>query len=92
MKATLLTNLFVVIALFTSASVFAQSAASSITYETAPYNTTQLEYISHHIRQHEESDIESERERREIEQFQLSETTNDKRLTGRQFKIYDEKN
>ncbi len=92
MKATLFTNLFMAIALFTSASVFAQSATSSIIYETAPYNTAQLEYISHHVKQHEESDIESERERKETEQLQLSEIINDKRLTGRQFRVNDEKN
>ena len=88
MKRILLTNLFMAAALLTSASVFAQSTSSAIEYEIAPINTTHLVSTSHHTKAQDEGDIESDRESKEVEQCQLSETTNDNRFTGRQFRLY----
>ncbi|MGJ3352049.1 hypothetical protein [Providencia sp. Je.9.19] len=91
MKRMLLANLFMVVALLTSTSVFAQVTDSAISYDLAPYSTTQLKYISEQasVHEHEVGDLESEREVIEVSRLRLSENINDKRFTGRQFRIYD---
>lgn len=91
MKPIFLTNLFVAAALLTSASVFAQSTNSAIEYDIPPVNTSQLAYLSYHTKVQDEGDIESERESKEVEQIQLIETTNDRRFTGRQFRLHSSK-
>ena len=86
----ILVNLFMVAALLTSTSVLAEVTDNAISYDLVPYSTVQSKYIAEHISEHqqEEGDIESEREIIEVSRLKLSESTNDKRFTGRQFRIY----
>ncbi|EPL9570772.1 hypothetical protein MMK73_002862 [Providencia rettgeri] len=86
MKNTLFARLFIGIALFTGATLFAQAADNTVLTEITPRVITH-EYVQLHQRQQDDGDIESERETKELESILLQDTTNDRRFTGRQFNL-----
>lgn len=88
MKNTRLTRLFIGMALFTGATLFAQAADNTVLTEVTPH-VVAYEYMQLHQYNQDEGDIEPERETKELDTIQLQETTNDRRFTGRQFNLND---
>ncbi|GAB1440804.1 hypothetical protein MASR2M36_35890 [Providencia sp.] len=86
MKKSFLTRLFIATILFTGFSIFAQAADNTVLTEILLHRTAFYEY-SLMSEPHDGADIESERETKELDSSQLRNITNDKRFTGRQFRI-----
>lgn len=86
MKNILFARLFIGIALFTGATLFAQAADNTVLTEITPRVIT-YEYVQLHQSQQDEGDMESERETKELESILLQDITNDRRFTGRQFNL-----
>ncbi|BBG58585.1 Uncharacterised protein [Providencia rustigianii] len=88
MKKCLFTPFFIAIALLTSASVFAQSADTTLVADFDGANSSYYELSLDRIIHNDDADLESRRENHEVSRQELSEITNDKRFTGRQFNFY----
>ncbi|MGG4607376.1 hypothetical protein [Providencia sp. Me31A] len=86
MRKLFLTRLFIATILFVGFSILAQAADNTVLTEIVLHKTASYEYSLLNTSQ-DEADIESERETKEFDSLQLSSITNDKRFTGRQFRI-----
>lgn len=84
MNTRIFSRLFIAIALLTSASVFAQTTESIPLHENV-----KIEYSLKQNKMKDLGDIESIRERTEVNSIELSEKTADRRFNGRQFRIDD---
>ncbi|WP_272534412.1 hypothetical protein [Providencia sp. PROV212] len=82
MKKQLLSKLLIVIALFTSASVLAQTLDISREYQSA-----KIEYLMKKNKIKDNGDIESMREDIEETSISLVKNNLDRRFNGRQFRI-----
>ncbi|HDN2513008.1 TPA: hypothetical protein P1K35_003219 [Providencia rettgeri] len=90
MKNILFTRLFIGIALFTGATLFAQATDNTLLTGITPHAIT-YEYVQLHQNQQNEGDMESEREAKELESILLQDATNDRRFTDRQFNLNKKK-
>ncbi|MEQ5431392.1 hypothetical protein ABN276_04795 [Providencia huaxiensis] len=86
MERTLLARIFIVIVILTGSSIVAQAANNTVLTEFIAHNQVTYEYVLQNINQ-SEADIEFERETKELDSSQLRNIINDKRFTGRQFRI-----
>lgn len=86
MRKLFLTRLFIATILFTGFSIFAQAADNTVLTEIVLHRTATYEHSLLSTSQ-DEADIESERETKELDSEQLRNVTNDRRFTGRQFRI-----
>ncbi|EKT62166.1 hypothetical protein [Providencia burhodogranariea] len=86
METHFFSKLFIGIALFTSASVFAQA-----TEVVTPNEGVKVEHLLKQSTTQDSGDIESLREYIEINRLELVEITTDRRFNGRQFRIVHKK-
>ncbi|MBI6188383.1 hypothetical protein JEP98_04290 [Providencia rettgeri] len=88
MKKTLLARIFIMIVILTGFSIAAQAANNTVLTEIIAHNKVAYEYVLQNTDQNE-ADIEFEREAKELDSSQLRNIVNDKRFTGRQFRIQE---
>ncbi|WP_369463000.1 hypothetical protein [Providencia huaxiensis] len=86
MERTLLARIFIMIVILTGFSITAQAVSNTVLTEIVAHNQVRYEYVLQNTNQ-SEADIEFERETKERDSFQLRSIINDKRFTGRQFRI-----
>ncbi|ELX8378867.1 hypothetical protein AB7W88_15700 [Providencia vermicola] len=89
MKRGFFSKLFIAIALLTSASIVAQATD---TVNLHDYEKVKIVYSLKQDKMQDSGDIESLRERVEVNRAELEEMNTDRRLSDRQFRIHHKKN
>ncbi|MBQ0368528.1 hypothetical protein J9238_18625 [Providencia rettgeri] len=86
MKKILLARIFIMVVILTGFSIAAQATSNTVLTEIAVHNKVTYEYVLQNT-DGNDADIEFERETKELDSSQLRSIVNDKRFSGRQFRI-----